>query len=204
MTQSSTVPALLLRVKDLVVEREGRVICQVSELVVEEEGERVGIVGPNASGKSTLLRVLAGFEDIKSGECRIGCDSRDCVLVHQAPYLFRGTVLQNVVYGLTARGFAQADRKAKAMDWLEQLGIANLSSRKVDRLSGGERRRVALARALVLEPKVLLLDEPFADLDDSGANLVVEVLRQQTYATIFIASPTKLPDALIHRDILMR
>ena len=202
MTNFPSTTATLLRINDLVVEREGRTICRIDELHVPE-GERIGIIGANASGKSTLLRVLAGFESITSGDTHLGWEPHDCVLVHQSPFLFRGTVLQNVAYGLAGRKYSRAERKVKAMTWLEQLGIASLSGRNVDRLSGGERRRVALARAFVVQPRVLLLDEPFADLDDEGVELVVGRLAEQTQATIFVASPTRLPPALSQRDILM-
>lgn len=191
---------LLVCITDLAVKKSGHVICQLSGLAVGP-GERVGIIGANGSGKTTLLRVLAGFERDFTGQCDPGVASAECVFVHQAPILFQGTVLQNVTYGLAARSIPRSKRRGMGLEWLHQLGLAGFEDRNVRELSGGERRRVALARAAILQPKLLLLDEPLADLDESGINCVRQLLLRLTVSTILIASPTMLPDELVSRTV---
>ncbi len=90
------------------------------------------------------------------------------------------------------------------MDWLKRLGMADLASRKVTNLSGGERRRTALARACVLRPKLLLLDEPLVDLDEPGIEAVRLALKELSDSTIVIASPTPMPDGFADRTFELK
>ena len=170
MTDSSDQP--IVQIDALRVKRAGRTICSVDRLRVCA-GAVLAVVGPNGCGKSTLLRVMAGLERLEYGALLRDVEATDCVYVHQRPVLFRGTVLANVVYGLRARGLPRAACERQARLWLDRLGAADLASRRTARLSGGERRRVALARALVLEPKLLLLDEPFNELDEEGISALM-------------------------------
>ena len=129
-------------------------------------GEIVGIIGPNGAGKSTFLRLLAGLEVPRQGSVTLDgakVDRRRVGFVFQRPVLFRGSVLHNVSIGLKFRH--RADASAKSMEWLERFEIARLAGDDIRTLSGGQVQRVALARALATEPDVLLLDEPFANLD---------------------------------------
>ena len=197
-TQSHTA----VRISNLTVIKNGQTICQLPRLEATS-GERIGIIGPNGSGKSTLMRVIAGIETDFSGEVTRNADPPDCVFIHQTPYLFRGTVRHNVEYGLRARSIKRDARQAAATDWLSRLGIAGLSDRKVHDLSGGERRRVALARACVLKPQILLLDEPLADLDPSGIELVHKALTALAQTTILVTSPTALPESFVEREIAL-
>jgi molybdate transport system ATP-binding protein len=136
------------------------------------------LAGPSGAGKSTLLRIIAGLERPDAGEVVIGGDvlqgggiarpafRRDVAYVFQDYALFPHLdVLDNVAYGLEARGVARSERRARARTWLERLHIAPLANARPSALSGGERQRVALARALAWTPRALLLDEPFAALD---------------------------------------
>lgn len=197
---SGSTAGLVIRVRDLSVTKGGRVICRVSALDVSA-GERIGVEGANGSGKSTLLRVLSELERDFSGNCMVDIAQRDRVFVHQTPYLFRGTVLQNVMYGLVARSVKKTERRRMAHEWLEKLDVAELANRQVEGLSGGECRRVAIARACVLRPKLLILDEPLAELDESGANRVRTAIEELSESTVLIASPISLPADLVARSL---
>ena len=144
-------------------------------------GEFLAIMGPSGCGKTTTLRMLAGLERPSEGEIRLNgrrmnevkASARDTPMVWQNLALFPFlNVVKNVEFGLKMRGLGAAARRAKAMEWLERLGIGDFAARDVAQLSGGQRQRVALARALVTEPEILLLDEPLSALD---ANLVVRM-----------------------------
>lgn len=201
VSSASSSPAI--EIDQLRVVRGGRATCSLAELAVTT-GERVGIIGANGSGKTTLLRVLAGLEHHNEGTVRVAWEPRSRVYVHQAPYLFRGTVLQNVTYGLFARGVSKAEACDVSLRWLDRLGLADFARRHAQGLSGGERRRVALARACILRPRLLLLDEPFADLDSSGIERVGEVIRGLAESTILIASPLPLDNAIVQRCVELR
>lgn len=181
----------MIEISNLRVEREGKTICAVEQLSIAA-GDRIAILGANGSGKTTLLRVLAGLEAEFSGTCRVDVARQRMTYVHQQPFLFRGTVLANARYG-QREGVGQ---EASALDWLDRMEVGQLADRSTVDLSGGERRRVALARALATNPKLLLLDEPLADLDDEAAVIVCGVLKQLTDTTIVIASPIALPEGL--------
>jgi tungstate transport system ATP-binding protein len=208
MTNPQTVPAhtrlpdqsRIVDVKNLTVQKMGQVICNVSALTVAK-GERIGVTGSNGSGKTTLLRVLAGLEKDFTGVCEIATAPAERVFVHQSPFLFSGTVLDNVEYGLRARSLSKSDRKEQAAVWLKRLGLCNLANRSTRSLSGGEGRRTAIARACVLQPRLLLLDEPLADLDPAGIECVQQSLNALPNTTILLSSPTPLPDGFVDRTI---
>lgn len=192
----------MIDINELRVNKNGRTICAVSQLLIKQ-GERVAILGSNGSGKTTFLRVLAGLETEYEGRCLVGASSKDRVYVHQSPYLFRGTVLFNATYGLRQRGMSKADSERLALDWLKRMGVDQLSGSRIAHLSGGERRRVALARAMVLKPRLLLLDEPLADMDAEGTAAVAAAFDELKECTILVASPTPLPDGLAEREFYL-
>lgn len=139
-----------------------------------EEGKFIAIMGPSGCGKSTMLRMLAGLEEASGGDIlhqgrRINdlpIWEREMPMVWQSLALFPFlTVRENVEFGLRMNGVGAAERKHRAQVWLKKLGLGEYADRGIDQLSGGQRQRVALARCLVTEPSVLLLDEPLSALD---------------------------------------
>jgi len=131
-------------------------------------GEALVILGPNGSGKSSLLRALAGLDPAVGPEMLSRPGSGAVTLVFQRPAAFAGSVAHNVEVALLGRGLSRRERGDRVHRALERFGIAGLAEHDARTLSGGELRRLALARAFVLEPQVLLLDEPFDDLDAEG------------------------------------
>ncbi len=139
------------------------------------KGSFFSILGPSGSGKTTILRMIAGFETPTSGDIYIGGErvndvppnKRRCNMVFQRLALFpMMNVLDNVTFGLRRRGgMSKAEMEKLAEDILARVGLKGLGKRKINQLSGGQQQRVALARSLVLEPTVLLLDEPLGSLD---------------------------------------
>ena len=190
----------IVSTNQLIVRRANIPILASNDLEIAA-GERVGICGGNGTGKTTLLRVLAGLESVHPGMVTSHCASGDITLVHQHPWLFRGGVLGNIEYGLAARRIKRSTRRRIAGEWLERLGISQLAERQVEGLSGGERRRVALARALAIEPRLLLLDEPLSEIDDAGIAMIRKVLEQLQNTTILITSPVDLPDGFVQRTV---
>ena len=163
----------LLEARGLARSYGGRPVVQVDQLRIHR-GEVVAVLGPNGAGKSTLFRLLLALEQPDAGEVLLGGAPlstgddrarRRLVGVFQNPHLFSGTVRHNLRFGLRAHDVPRADWADRIDRIVRELGIAPLVDADVTRLSGGEARRVALARGLVLEPDVLLLDEPTASLD---------------------------------------
>ena len=181
----------LLQVRDLIVRKQDRVICRVPELNLSA-GERLVVVGANGSGKTTLLRVLAGLETDYSGDCFVSAKRRQRVFVHQTPFLFRGGLLSNLAYGLAAHRTPRPQRRQRIQEQLHRWGLTDLAERRVERLSGGERRRAALARACILRPALLLLDEPLSDLDELGVECVRRMLEDSPETTVVMTSPQPL------------
>ncbi len=164
---------------DSVVKRFGDFTAVETMNFTIDEGEFIAIMGPSGCGKTTTLRMLAGLEAPSEGEIRmqgrvmnnVPPHERDTPMVWQSLALFPFlNARENVEFGLEMRGVDAANRKNKALEWLDRLEISEFAERDISSLSGGQKQRVALARSLVTEPKILLLDEPLSALD---ANLVI-------------------------------
>ena len=189
----------LFQLSNLLVRREGRVVLDIESLSVET-GDILAIVGPNGAGKSTLFLVLARLLKANRGQVIFKgrpMDSfhdleyrRRIALVLQEPLLMDMSVYENAAIGLKFRGSSKAQIEQRVNHWLDQLGVAHLSDRPARKLSGGEAQRVSLARAFVLQPDLLLLDEPFTALDAPTRIRLLEdlksVLAETRMTTIFI------------------
>jgi ABC-type sugar transport system ATPase subunit len=149
------------------VERDGRVLLDVPTLLIRG-GRTTAILGPNGSGKTTLLRVIAGLDTPRTGRVLVGdlpVRASRVAYVFQEPVFLRRSVRDNLELGLRLRGVSPTERDVRMEEASKLLGITHLMERRADRLSGGEGRRVSLARALCLQAPLVLLDEPLEGLD---------------------------------------
>ena len=165
--------AICLDIKDAVKQFPGATAVDHVSVQITE-GEIFSLLGPSGCGKSTLLRLVAGLESLDQGSIYIAGElvnelppyKRDCSTVFQNHALFpHMTVAENIGFGLVERKMPKNEIKQKVADKVDLVNLAGLESRYPEQLSGGQKQRVALARSLVLEPTVLLLDEPLAALD---------------------------------------
>jgi ABC-type sulfate/molybdate transport systems ATPase subunit len=145
-------------------------------------GGALAVIGPNGAGKSTLLRALAGLVRPLRGRIERHVDG-PVTLVFQRPIPFAGSVAHNLDVALSGLALSRAERSQRAAEALEHFDIARLARRDAGTLSGGELRRLSLARAFALRPAVLLLDEPFDDLDASGQEALSLDLRRAIAGT---------------------
>ncbi len=178
------------------------------------DGEFLGIIGPNGGGKSTLLKTILGLIPVDSGTIKIyGEDAKSRkISIGYVPQFasldkrFPITVLEVVLTGTLKTGltpfhhYTQDDKKC-AMETLEQVGIAELSDRQVSALSGGEFQRMLIARALAVQPKLLLLDEPTASVDAASREQIYELLSQlnQKMTIILVTHDLLAVSSQIHR-----
>jgi tungstate transport system ATP-binding protein len=148
-------------------------------------GPRTIILGPNGAGKSVLMRLCHGLLKPTAGVIAWRGPTNGGLrqaMVFQRPVMLRRSVLANVVYGMGLAGIAPRERELRARDVLEAVGLSHLAERPARMLSGGEQQRVALARAWALNPEVLFLDEPTANLDP-GATRDIESIVAQMHAS---------------------
>lgn len=189
----------LLTLSDIVVRHGETTVLEVPRLDIFA-GETLALIGPNGSGKSTLLRVIgllqppsAGTVDFR-GERANGANAlamrRRMASVLQEPLLLNASVYDNAALGLKIRRLNRAEIRRRAVAWLERLGIAHLAERRTRTLSGGELQRTSLARALALDPELLLLDEPFSALDPPTRETLLvdlrDILRHTGITAVFV------------------
>jgi ABC-type multidrug transport system ATPase subunit len=178
-----------LEIKDVQVLRAGNLVLDVPSLSAPA-GTITVVTGENGAGKTTLLLAAAGLLDLARGQVDLLGEAfhrgkapaprrmrRQVAFVFQDPYLFNRSVRSNLTYGLKIRGVARTERRMRAGEVLERLGISALADRPANDLSGGERKLVAVGRAMILTPKVLFLDEVTASLDDEAREKVLTLIR---------------------------
>lgn len=210
----------LVELRGLKVRREGAEVLDVPTFRLHER-EFVSLIGPNGSGKSTLLLSIMGLLQRAAGELLYRSTAvargngramiehrRKMAMVLQDPCLFDVSVFENVASGLRIRGLGRAEVRRRATSYLERFGLEGMAERSARNLSGGEARRVSLARALVAEPEVLLLDEPFTGLDPSIRQSIVDdlerTIRETGTAAILVthdqAEALRLSDRIVVMD----
>lgn len=165
----------LLELKKITYQAQSKTILDIPKFQIQT-GEFLGIMGPNGAGKSTLLKVLAFLDQQTSGEILYRGQvipkgnaplelRRKFSIALQQSLLLDGTVFHNIAIGLTLRKVSKSVIKEKVEQWMEVFGVSHLAKKNALYLSGGEAQRVNLARAMIVEPEILFLDEPFSALD---------------------------------------
>jgi NitT/TauT family transport system ATP-binding protein len=177
-----------------------------------DDGELVCLVGPSGCGKTTALRIVAGLEKPSSGTVEIGRGAGPArpqnAMVFQEHGLFPWmTAAENAAYSLEMRGTARAERRERVAPFLEMIGLTKFADRYPHQLSGGMRQRVSLARALVADPEILLMDEPFAALDAQNKLILQEELLRiwegSAKTVLFITHAIDEAIALADRIVVM-
>ena len=208
----STEGKSIISMREVVVQRNGQTALQINALDIQP-GETLTVVGPNGAGKSTLLLALARLlrpahgDIIYDGKSLSQWDEleyrRKISFVFQAPLLMDMTVEQNVALGLKFRGTPKDEQHERAAKWMKQLGVDSLAKRRASQLSGGEAQRVSLARAFVLDPELLLLDEPFSALDPPTRAKLIEdlstLLKEDHRTAVFVTHNLDEAAKLSHR-----
>lgn len=181
-------------------------------------GECIVLSGDNGEGKTTLLRIMSGLLAPDYGECLYNGSSyqwtrarpwllQNVVYLHQEPYLFDRSVLDNIAYGLRQRGHTAGQARAIASQALNTTDLDHLRQRSARQLSGGEKQRVALLRAWVLSPRLLLLDEPVASMDERSRHrtlFLIRRLQQDGVSLIITAHEPRLFAPLATRHLCLR
>ena len=216
-TASSSAPALLLeRITCTFAsrERQGERYTAVEDATVSVgAGEFVSVVGPTGCGKSTLLNVAAGLLFPSSGDVRISGQPLSGIN-RRAGYMFQAeslmpwrNALDNVLAGLQFGGMKREEAEQRAKDWLARVGLAGFEGRYPHELSGGMRKRVALAQMLILDPEIMLMDEPFSALDVQTRQLMenelLELWSADRKSVLFITHDLEEAIALSDRVIVL-
>ena len=167
------------------------------------------ILGSNGSGKTTALKILSGLLTPSNGSININIEElkSNAILVHQIPYMFSGTVKYNMEFVLKNKKIAAHKRTIIIKDVLEKANLLHLIHRKTSQLSGGEKHRLAIARAIAVEPENLILDEPFAHIDTESRELIEDLILQRAknhkttlFSTHDLSSAYRLADRIIYLE----
>jgi len=180
----------ILKIRNLKKIYNGRTVLDIKSLNFQKR-KIYAIIGPNGSGKTTLLNILNLLEKPDEGQIsfynreitnksnsNILESRRRMTLVNQDPFLFHSTVYDNIAYGLKIRSIPSEVQKSRIRNALNIVGLSSYKDRRANQLSGGEAQRVVIARALVIEPEVLFLDEPTANIDQKHVDVVERMIKK--------------------------
>jgi len=171
-----------LNLVDLSVRRRGKLVLGPIDLVIDQGGPTM-VIGPNGSGKTTLLRVMHGIERISEGAADWAKpDHANHSYVFQSPVVLRRSVAENLSYPLHLVKFTKLEINAAVEYWIERIGLGKVANRSAACLSGGERQKLAIARALIRGPEVLFLDEPCSNLDGQSTREIETLLLETATA----------------------
>jgi tungstate transport system ATP-binding protein len=169
-----------LEVRGAEVRRRGKVLVGPVDLTLQAMGMSM-VIGPNGAGKTSLLKMLHGIARLNAGTINWACGRDEArrrqEFVFQTPVMLRRTVLENLTYPLRLLNVPKAQARMRAQDWAQKIGLQGAEHRQATVLSGGERQKLALARALIRDPDVLFLDEPCASLDGRAMREIEAILR---------------------------
>jgi tungstate transport system ATP-binding protein len=196
--------ANIIEISNLIVKRNGRETLRIDSLHISK-GETLAVVGPNGAGKSTFLLTLAHLLKATSGDILLHGKQqkewseleyrRRIAFVFQDPLLMDMSVRENIGLGLKFRKMDKKETSERIDKWATAMGVEKLLERKANQLSGGEAQRVSLARAFVLDPELLLMDEPFSAVDPQTREKLLEdlshVLAENRRTTIFVTHNLK-------------
>ena len=194
-------------------ERDARYTAVAATTLHVAAGEFVSVVGPTGCGKSTLLNIAAGLLEPSSGEVRVfgeplaGINPRAGYMFQSEALMPWRSALDNVMVGLQYRGVSDAEARAQAEAWLARVGLAGFGDRYPHQLSGGMRKRTALAQVLALDPDIILMDEPFSALDIQTRQLmeneVLELWAAKRKAVLFITHDLDEAIAMSDRVVVL-
>jgi len=194
-------------------DRSRRYTALENTTLVADEGEFVCVVGPTGCGKSTLLNVAAGLLQPSSGSVKV-CGQPLTGINRRAGYLFQTEALmpwrstiENIIAGLEFRGVARKEALERGDDWLKRVGLAGFARSYPHQLSGGMRKRVSLAQTFILNPEILLMDEPFSALDVQTRQLMenelLELWSAERKSVVFITHDLEEAIALSDRVVIL-
>ena len=194
------------------VEKNYRALKAVDTVSLSAEGGRtIVLLGVNGAGKTTLLRIIAGLEAFDKGSITFNGQSmtaqelrKIATMVFQKTVMFNRNVYDNLAFGLKIRGTPEPEIAAKVTEALHSVGLTNFEKRKARKTSGGEQQRISLARAFLLDPRILLLDEPTANLDPNSARIIEKaIINRKSSDRIIIMATHNLGQAKRLADIVM-
>lgn len=207
----------IIEIKDLTWIQQGQTILNIPYFSLKSE-QSISLMGPNGAGKSSLLSIMAGLQEPTSGTISLfGKNIKDISplelhrrvsVVFQKPMMMDLNVMENLELGLRFRGMKPKERAKKIEPWLEKMHLTHLFKKRARLLSGGETQRVAIAQALVVEPEIIFLDEPFANLDKNIRKELMDeiriLLKTQKITTVMVThhrlEAITMSDSIYHME----
>ena len=195
------------------IKKSYRKVSALDSVSLEMQGGKIIVLlGVNGAGKTTLMRIMAGLENADSGQLHFNNQRIDCkalrqisTLVFQKSAMFSLNVFDNLAYGLKIRHVPKNEIQKKIADALQAVRLSGFEKRRAKKTSGGEQQRISLARAFLLEPNVLLLDEPTANLDPNSATIIEKAIvsrksdeRIIVMATHNLTQARRIADEIVH------